>query len=154
MIATKADRTVLKETRYTAAVTAVLTLLMNAVFAILSRWDMTVLWGSLLGSCAAVLDFFLMGLGVQKAVSAEGKSAQNIIRLSQQARLLMLAVILVIAFALPVFHKIAALLPLLFPKIGVRLRLLLDPEIKGSGSGKTRDDSPDIETLENGGDDP
>ena len=53
----KADRTVLKETGRTAAFTFVLTLVMHAVFLIGSWWDLTVLWGSLLGLAGAVADF-------------------------------------------------------------------------------------------------
>ncbi len=129
----KVDKTVLKETRLAVLFTAALTLVMNAVFLILSRWDMTVLWGSLLGLGGASLDFFLMGLGVQKAVSGEKKQAKNVIRLSQQGRLLMLAAVLVIAFSVPVFSRIAAVLPLFFPKIWVRLRAFSDPGIRSGG---------------------
>ena len=150
----KADRTVLKETGRTAAFTFILTLVMHTVFLIASRWDVTVLWGSLLGLAGAVADFFLLGLGVQKAVSSDEKTARNIIRISQQGRLMMLAVILVIAFTVPVFHKLAAILPLFFQKLGVRLRALFDPEIRNSGSGKRDASLPDIETIEDGGDTP
>ncbi len=150
----KADRTVIKETRRTAAFTVLLTLVMHAVFLVLSRWDMTVLWGSLLGLFGAVLDFFLLGLGVQKAVSSDEKTAKNVIRISQQGRLLMLALILVIAFSVPIFNKAAAILPLFFQKIGVRLRALFDPEIRNAGSKNANGSLPDIETIENGGDDP
>ena len=150
---TKVDRTVLKETGIAVVFTAVLTLLMNAVFLIGSWWDLTVLWGSLLGFAGASLDFFLMGLGVQKAVTRDEKSARNVIRLSQQGRLMMLALLLVVAFTVPVFHKVAALLPLFFPKIGVRLRAMFDPKIKNAG----REDGvsiDDIESAGNGGEDP
>ncbi|MBR6705823.1 MAG: hypothetical protein IKI84_03980 [Clostridia bacterium] len=150
----KADRTVLKETGRTAAFTFLLTLVMHAVFLIGSWWDLTVLWGSLLGLAGAVADFFLLGLGVQKAVSSDEKTAKNIIRISQQGRLMMLAVILVIAFTVPVFHKLAAILPLFFQKIGVRLRALFDPEIRNPGSGNKGSSLPDIESIENGGDAP
>lgn len=150
----KADRTVLKETGRTAAFTFILTLAMHTVFLIVSRWDLAVLWGSLLGLAGAVADFFLLGLSVQKAVSSDEKTAKNIIRISQQGRLMMLAVILVIAFAVPAFNKLAAILPLFFQKIGVRLRALFDPEIRKPGSGNKGTSLPDIETIENGGDAP
>jgi len=45
----------------------VLTGIMLVVFACLGRFDGSVLLGALLGACFAVLNFFLMGLSVQKA---------------------------------------------------------------------------------------
>ncbi len=146
----KVDQTVRKETVRIALFSVLLTLLMNAVFLILSRWDITVLWGSLLGLAGGVLDFFLMGLGIQKAVAEEPARAKNIIRLSQQGRLLMLAVLLAVAFALPVFHKAAAVISLLFPKLAVRLLAFLDPGMRG---GKAKGDraAAETETAENGG---
>ncbi len=44
-----------------------LTALMLLVFVLLGRFDMTVLLGALLGAFFAVLNFFLMGLSVQRA---------------------------------------------------------------------------------------
>ena len=63
------DPTVKKETGYIAVCVAVLTVLMEAVFLVLGYWDITVLWGGLLGAFIAILNFLLMGLTVQKAVA-------------------------------------------------------------------------------------
>ncbi len=61
------DETVKKETLRIAAGTGVLSALMLAVFLLLKRFDITVLLGALWGSSIAVLNFFLLGLSVQKA---------------------------------------------------------------------------------------
>lgn len=61
------DETVKKETLRIAAGTGVLSALMLAFFLLLKRFDITVLFGSLWGSSIAVLNFFLLGLSVQKA---------------------------------------------------------------------------------------
>ena len=67
----KVDGTVRKETIYIAAAVLILSMLMQAVFLIIKQWDYTVLLGNLLGGGVAVLNFFLMGLTVQKATSAD-----------------------------------------------------------------------------------
>ena len=63
----KIQPAVRKETLRIAAGTAILAAVMLAVFALLGKFDHTVLLGALLGSCAAVGNFFLLGLSVQKA---------------------------------------------------------------------------------------
>ena len=61
--------TVKKETRYIASFCAVLSLLMQAVFIILGKWDYRVLLGNLLSLAVATGNFFIMGITVQKAIS-------------------------------------------------------------------------------------
>lgn len=117
------DPTVKKETKYIALMVVILTVLMEAVFLVFRRWDMTVLWGGLLGACVAILNFFLMGFTVQKAVEKEEKEAKQLMKVSQSGRMMMQLAFAAIAAALPgAFNLIAALLPLLFPRIGVMLR--------------------------------
>ena len=69
----KVDPVVKKETGTIAIGVCVLSLMMLAVFAFLQKLDYTVLLGNLLGCFAAVPNFFLMGLTVQKAVEKEEK---------------------------------------------------------------------------------
>ena len=116
--------TVKKETDYIAVCVAVLTVLMEAVFLILGYWDITVLWGGLLGAFIAVLNFLLMGLTVQKAVGQEERDAKNLMRGSQSLRMLMQLALCAIGAALPCFNLVAVLVPLLFPRLGVMLRSL------------------------------
>lgn len=118
----KIDPTVRQETLFIAACVAVLTVLMEAVFLLTGFWDMTVLWGGLLGAFAAILNFFLMGLTVQKAVLKEEKDAKNLMRASQSLRLIMLLGFCAVGAAVPVFNLMATLIPLLFPRMGVFLR--------------------------------
>ena len=119
----KIDRTVWKETGYTALWVAGGSALTQVVCAAVGWWSLTVLCGSLLGAVAAVGNVFLMGLMVQKALGQEEKQAANTVRLSQGARLLMQGLILVLAAVLPgVFNIYATAIPLLIPRIGVMLR--------------------------------
>ena len=65
----KIDSAVLRETRYIALFVLALSVIMQAVFLLIGRWDKTVLFGNLFIGFAVVLNFFLMGLFVQKAVA-------------------------------------------------------------------------------------
>lgn len=121
----KIDTVVRQETIYIACVTLILSGLMEAVFLILGMWDYTVLLGNLLGAAAGIGNFFLMGLGVQKAVMQEEKDAKQTMRMSQTGRTFLLFVILVIGVVVPVFHSIAAVVPVIFPRIAVALRPMI-----------------------------
>ncbi len=118
----KVDPTVVKETRFIALVVLILSVLMQAVFLVIGRWEITVLLGNLYGMAAAVGNFFLMGLTVQHCLTLEPDDAKKKMRFSQQMRLLMLLVLCMIGAALSCFNTIALLVPQLFPRIGVTIR--------------------------------
>ena len=120
----KIDRTILVETAYIAAAVLIFSMLMQSVFLIIGKWDITVLWGNLLGSGAAVLNFFLMGLGVQKALGKEQKEAANVMKFSQSARLFMMFIVALVGYLVPVFNLIAVVIPFIFPRIAVMIRPL------------------------------
>lgn len=122
----KIDAVVIKETQYIALWTLLLSVLMQAVFLVIGKWDVTVLFGNLLSGAAAVLNFLFMGIGIQKAVEKEEKEAKNAIKLSQAYRLLFLVIVAVLGAVLPCFHLWASLIPLLFPRIAIALRPLFD----------------------------
>ena len=56
----KIDATVLRETRYIAVVTLILSVLMESVFLILGKWDVSVLLGNIWGALGAICNFLLM----------------------------------------------------------------------------------------------
>lgn len=121
----KIDATVKKETAYIGVCTFILSLLLQAVFLILAKWDYTVLLGNVLGFFAAVGNFFLMGLTVQMAVEKNEEDAKKLMKVSQSGRLLGLLVIALIGFLLPGFElpaKLAIVIPYLFPRIAVAIR--------------------------------
>ena len=115
----KPEKAVIDTTRYIAVVTLILSVLMHAVFLIAGRWDLTVLWGSLLGAAVAVLNFFLRGLTIQKAVTKEEKEAKDTIRLSYTLRTALMVVTGVLGATVPFLHILATLIPLLFPRVAV-----------------------------------
>lgn len=118
----KVDETVKKETLYIAAFTVIFSVLMESAFLIVHLWDYTVLLGNLLGITAAVLNFFLMGLTVQKAVLLEEKDARTKVQFSQMMRFVMLIIFAVIAGVFECFNLIAFAIPLLFPRIAIFFR--------------------------------
>lgn len=118
----KIDETVRKETVYIALVTLILSMVMQSVFLIIHRWDYTVLLGNLLGFAAGVLNFFLMGLTVQKAVLLDEEAAKNKVQISQMLRMVMLIAFAVIAGVVKCFSLAAFVITLLFPRIAVFFR--------------------------------
>ena len=72
------DPAVRQMTWYITVFVILLSVLMELVFLLLHRWDYTVLLGNLLGAAIAIVNFFLMGLAVQKAVDQEEKEASGI----------------------------------------------------------------------------
>lgn len=110
------DPVVKRETLRITAGTLILSAGMQLVFLLIKRWDMTALWGNILGVFAAVLNFFLMCLTVQRCVKLPADKAAIRIRASQTGRLFMLAAFLGMAALLPkVFNIFAAAIPLVFP---------------------------------------
>lgn len=121
----KIDKTVLRETAYVGAGTVLLSVLMQAVFLIIGKWDITVLFGNLLSGTATVLNFFLMGLSVQTAVNKEQKEAQTFMRFSLLLRsALVFAAALTGALIPSCFNLITVFLPLFFPRIAILFRPL------------------------------
>ena len=122
----KIDDAVLKETKYIALWTLIFSVLMQAVFLIIGKWDYTVLLGNLLSAVTCILNFFLMGLSIQKALTMDEKDAKNHMKTSSTVRRLGVVVITVIGVVLPVCNIWAVIIPLIFPSIAIRTRLIWD----------------------------
>ncbi len=134
----KIEPTIIKETLYILVCVVILSVLMEAVFLIIRRWDYTVLLGNLLTGFAVTLNFFLMGLGVQKAIGKDEKEAKKIVRLSQVYRYLILIVFLVIGVVFSCFNNWAVFVPVVFPRIAIAIRPLFnkkksEQEVAGDG---------------------
>ncbi|MBQ4321507.1 MAG: hypothetical protein IJC35_04635 [Oscillospiraceae bacterium] len=123
---TKIDKIVLKETKYIAVWELILSLLMHSVFLILDKWDLTVLWGNLLSGAASVLNFFIMGLHVQNALSMEQDDAKKAVKASQTTRNFIMFAVAVIGIVLPCFNIWAAVIPIFFPRIAIIFRPAFD----------------------------
>lgn len=136
----KIDKTVKRETLYVALGVLGPSLVLELVFLLLGKWDITVLLGNLLGIAAGVLNFFLMGLTVQKAVTLDEKEASAKLKLSQMGRHLMLGAILVLAGVVPCFHLIATAITLFFPRLAVMVRGFTIKDEPTDGRNEVADD--------------
>ena len=118
------DPAVKKETGYIAVWVLLLSLVMEAVFLLIRKWDLSVLFGNLGGAAAAVGNFFLMALIATRAVEravAKGKPEEAAARVKATAtfRLLGCALVCVILIAVFKTNLYATVIPLLFPRIGI-----------------------------------
>ena len=117
-----------KETKKVAIGTFICVALMWAVFgighAVMPQkipFDYTVILAGLIGGIVAVLNFFLMGMTVQKVVSMENdKQAAMKMKTSYSQRMMFQLLWGVLAIAAPCFQFVAGLLPLLFPNIVIK----------------------------------
>ena len=118
-----------QETMRIASGTAIGVVLMWVVFFFLHQanpekipFDYTVFLGGAVGGCVAVLNFFLMGLAVQKAAAATDEdTARMRIKASYSQRMLLQMLWVVVAIVAPCFHFVAGIVPLLFPGTGIKI---------------------------------
>lgn len=110
--------------------------IMQAVFLIIGKWDYTVLLGNLLSGIMGVINFLLLGLTVQRAVSSgDEKHAKALMKASQAIRLFILFGVAILGATLSCFNLWATLIPLLFPRITIVIRQILLAKKGGDGNG-------------------
>ena len=117
-----------KETKRVVMITGAGLILMWILFAILHftmpdkvPFDYTVILGGIGGGMIAVLNFFLMGLAVQKAASATDEgTARMKLKASYSQRFMMMILWVIAAIIAPCFQFVAGIAPLLFPGTGLK----------------------------------
>lgn len=117
-----------KETKRVVMITGAGLILMWILFAILHftmpdkvPFDYTVILGGIGGGAIAVLNFFLMGLAVQKAASATDEgTARMKLKASYSQRFMMMILWVIVAIVAPCFQFVAGIAPLLFPGTGLK----------------------------------
>lgn len=83
------DADVKKETKFIVLGMLIMSALMHAVFLVLGKWSLGVLWSNLLVGYSMVLSFFVMCLTIQKAISCgDPIKAKAMATTSQLLRLL------------------------------------------------------------------
>jgi len=140
----KVQAAVKRETAKIAVGVGILSMLMLAVYLILGRFNITVLLGTLLGVLFAVGNFFLMALSVQQAaekmngvqlppeeepaegeeaaeppLSPQAKQAKKNMQLSYMGRMLLLVGMAALAWLVPAFDPVPALIVQLFPRLTI-----------------------------------
>lgn len=111
---------ILKQTAVVAAGQALGAAALCGVFALLGHFDRTVLLGSIVGSLVAIVNFFLMSMGVMmaadKAEAQDVKGGKATIRLSFSGRLIFMAVILILFAKSGLCNVLALVLPLVLTR--------------------------------------
>lgn len=142
----KVEPIVKKETSTIASGVLVLSMVMLAVYAFLNKLSYQVILGTLLGILAAVGNFFLMALSVQKSTekmqgvvvpeeapgeddaekekyedkqlaTPEAASVKKFMKASYMLRMLMLVIVIILAVTIKIFDPIPCLIVLLFPRL-------------------------------------
>ena len=109
---------VLKETAIIAIGELVCCGIMVAVFALLEKFDLKVLWGALAGGFLTVANFFAMAIGTalaaDKAEEQNVTGGKNLLRSSMALRFLVLAVLMFALAKSGLCNVLALVLPLAF----------------------------------------
>ena len=125
------DPAVKKETGYIAVWVVLLSLIMEAVFLLIRQWDLSVLLGNLGGGAVAIGNFFLMALIATRAMNRaieNGKPEEAALRVKSTAVIRLIGEALLCVILIKVFNTnvYATLIPLLFPRIGIAFRPMID----------------------------
>lgn len=111
---------VLKQTGIIAIGQTVCVAAMVGIFALLGQFDMTVLWGGIVGGVLAVLNFLTMAVGAMiaadKATQQDVKGGQATVRTSMILRLAVIAIVLIAFAKSGLCNVLAMVLPLAFTR--------------------------------------
>jgi hypothetical protein len=118
------DPAVKKETGYIAVWVIFLSLIMDAVFLLLRKWDQSLLYGNHGGAIVSIWNFFLMALIATRAMNRgveSGKPEEAAARVKATAMVRLLGCVLLCVLLIAVFktNVYATLIPMLFPRIGI-----------------------------------
>ena len=109
---------VLKETLLVLAGVRICTALMCGVYALLGRFDLSVLLGGLVGMLLSCGNFFFMAmiatLAADKAEQQDAEGGKKLMKSSYPIRILVLAAVLILCAKSGYFNVLALALPLAF----------------------------------------
>lgn len=112
-----------------------LTGIMLAVYALIGRFSLKVLWSAALGAGAVLLNFTVMILALLQAEKrGSPEKGQLYVRATYALRLVLLAAVLILALKSKVFDPLATALPLCFQPIAVWLFELFRKMKKGENT--------------------
>ena len=95
---------------------ALLCAVMDIIFLLIGKFDITVLWGTLLGFTCASLNFCFLAFTVAKSLG-KGKVAGGYMGTSYLLRLAFIAAVVVFSIKSSQINYIAAVVPLFFPRV-------------------------------------
>lgn len=108
---------------------AIMELITIAVFAVIGRFDLRVVWGALWGSAVMIIYYLLLARAVTKAAAGDPEDAKKRIQASYSARMLLLILLmgagLYLATSLELINWIPMLLAVIFPRISIAVWQLI-----------------------------
>lgn len=114
----KSHTIVFRKTAVIAAGQAVCVAVMAGIFAVIGKFDISVLLGGIVGALVATANFFFMSLfaslAADKAEAQDVAGGQKLIQLSYMGRMLGMFLVLFLCAKSGIFHLLALVLPLAF----------------------------------------
>lgn len=138
------ENEVKKNLIYIAVWTGALSIVLEAAFLIAGFWDIFVLVGNLVGSFAAVFNFYLLCVTVQKALEMDKEKAMKKVRLSKSLRMLVMAAICALGIWLLKANPWATVIPLLFPRVALTVYSVRHKKDKDPVSLSGGSDNPEL----------
>lgn len=147
----KPDFAVRHETARVAAGVFLLVAVMLAVYALIGRFSLPVLFGGLYTGCLTVLNFFVMGLTVQgvteRAAEKERTEQEladltiemkNRMKVSYNLRMIALFALLVLGIAVFKFDPLSTILPIVFPTVVIRVLQIMEARRSSVSEGSEK----------------
>ena len=104
----------IKEVRKIVIGEAIVLAVMFTVFSIIGKYDITVLYGGLLGAASNILYFLLICISVNNAMREKNTNRQKTsMAMSYYTRLILLGICIAIGLYFDCFHNIAVIIPVL-----------------------------------------
>lgn len=119
------DPVVVKEAKRVCGCNLLLTSVENVVYAVIRKWSVPVLLGSLFGWLVTCISFLWLGLSIQGAVMKDQKEARLKMQQSYIGRNVLMALAVVAAIKLPFLDWVAMIIPLFFTRISITLLNIL-----------------------------
>ncbi len=112
------SKTLICETRNIALITLILGAVQLVVTLPVGYFGYAAALGTLLGCIVSVLNFFLMGLFLEKSVSKE-KGASSLMGMGYILRLIIIAAAIIWAIKVSYLNYVCVVIPLIFPRIAI-----------------------------------
>ena len=120
-----------KETLKIAIGEIIVLILMFAVFALLGRFDSSVVFGGLLGAAANILYFIFICIGVNSAVKENDQKRQKMsLSVTYYLRFLILGICIAVGLKLDCFNSIAVIVPVLMTRPIITVAEILGKGVK------------------------
>lgn len=124
MAETNNKKMVMKETKHIVLGVLVMDVIMCLVFIVLKKFDLSVVYGAIIGTVFAVANFAYLGLCVIKAVEM-GDKGKGYLQRTYIIRVLLNCACVVLAAKLEQVNIVAGVIPLFMPRATIYIMQLL-----------------------------